>query len=150
MKALKRSFALLLVLSILFSIPALAVSDNARKVVAVAAKQLGKPYELHPDAPHSFNCASLVIYCFGKVKKGVVTSDGIKGNYKKIGSKSDLKIGDIVCFKNSKCWKPRIMNYHFGIYCGKGYFIHATIGKGVIRSKVSKYDGKWLGAYRVL
>lgn len=140
----------MLIVAMLFSIPALAASKRAKKVASIAAKQLGKPYRLSSDPPSSFNCSSLVRYCYNRVRPGTVTKNGINVRYKRIHSKNKLKVGDIVIFKNSSGVRPKILNYHFGIYCGKGYFIHASQAAGKVKcSKVKKYSGHWVGAIRI-
>lgn len=145
----RRICALFLVLSLIISIPALAES-RASKVVRVAQAQMGKKYRLDADAPNSFNCASLIVYCVNSVKKGTVSMNGVKDHYTKVKSMSSLKPGDIVCYRNSHKKGLKVMGYHFGIYCGKGYMIHASRSAGkVICSKVRKYHARFIGGLRI-
>ena len=61
----------------------------------------------------------------------------------------DVEPGDIVCFKNSSRLKG-ILGYHFGIYVGKGYFIHASNSAGkVTAGKLSQYRKRFIGAVRI-
>ena len=146
----KRIFAFILIIALLSSVPALAASDRAKQVAMNAVRQLGKPYKLLSDPPDSFNCSTLVTYCCNKVKSNVISIKGVNGSYKKIRSMSKLQIGDIVGYRIASGRTPQIMNYHFGIYCGKGYFIHASQNsRKVICSKVRSYRGKYLGAIRL-
>ena len=62
---------------------------------------------------------------------------------------SSVQPGDIVCFKTSGNEKG-LLSYHFGIYMGKGYFIHASnTAKQVIVSKMKSYSGRFLGGMRL-
>ena len=145
----KRTLALALLLLLILSTPAMALPKST-KVLNVAVAQLGKPYELSSDAPNSFNCASFVAYCFNTVKSGTITRNGVSGRCRKIGSMQKMKAGDIVCFRTSGSEKG-ILNYHFGLYMGKGRFIHASnSAKQVVISKLKSYSGRFLGALRVL
>jgi len=146
----RRSIALALALLMLFATPAMAISrTRARQVLSVAFEQLGKPYELISDAPNSFNCASFVAYCFNAVDSGSFTNNRFSGHYRKISSMKKLKAGDIVCFKASGS-ETGMLSYHFGIYMGKGHFIHASnSAKEVIISKLTSYSGRFLGGLRI-
>lgn len=141
----RKTLAIALVLAMIFATPALAASSQAKQVVSVALKQLGKPYALYPNSPSSFNCASLVRYCYNQVSSGKIT----RGGADRITSLSKLGLGDIVCFKASGN-EGGIPGCHFGIYVGKGYFIHASSSANkVIMSKVKNYSGRFVGALRV-
>ena len=60
-----------------------------------------------------------------------------------------MGLGDIVCFKSSGN-EGGVPGCHFGIYVGKGYFIHASSSANkVIMSKVKNYSGRFVGALRV-
>lgn len=145
----KRSMALALILMMLFSMPAMAATARARQAVAVALKQVGKPYQLHSDAPNSFNCATLVAYCCNQVSGRMFTKSGIAGQHKRISSMSKLEAGDVVCFKTSGSERG-VLSYHFGLYMGKGYFVHASNSADkVIVSKMKDYAGRFLGGLRV-
>lgn len=146
---MKRSIALVLLFALLFSMPAMASSSQVEKVLAVAMKQLGAPYELLSDAPKSFNCVSFVMYCFNQVESGTISQDGIKGDYTKITSTKHLKPGDIVCFEGSSGQKG-ILGSHYGIYAGKGCFIHASNRDGMVTaSKFKDYKKRFVGAIRI-
>ena len=145
----KRTMAIALVLAMIFATPAMAASSQAKQVVAVALRQLGKPYALYPNSPSSFNCASLVRYCCNQVSRGKITRDGVSGSAARITSLRKVGLGDIVCFKSSGN-ENGVPSCHFGIYVGKGYFIHASSSANkVIMSKVKNYSGRFIGALRV-
>ena len=146
----KRSIALALILLIIFMTPAMAVQSRASRVLTVAVSQLGKPYALVSSTPDSFNCASFVAYCYNTVSSGTITRNGVSGRCRKISSLKKLKAGDILCFRTSGSEKG-MLNYHFGLYMGKGRFIHASnSAKQVVISKLKSYSGRFLGALRVL
>lgn len=144
-----RIIALALVIALISATPAMALSAKGLQAVSVALRQVGKPYKLKSDAPNSFNCATLVGYCLNRVDSGKVTRNGIQGGYTKIGAMKLLDIGDVLCFKTTGS-EIGILSYHFGIYMGKGYFVHASNSANkVIVSKVKDYAGRFLGAIRV-
>ena len=141
--------SILLALSLAASMPATAESTQVEQLLNVAVEQLDKPYELFSNAPDSFNCLTLVIYCFNQVASGTITEDGVEGGYEKITSMQDVQPGDIVCFKSTNRLKG-ILGYHFGIYAGKGYFIHASNEAGkVTASKLKNYRKRFIGAVRI-
>ena len=147
---MKRTIACVLLLILALSVPAMAAPSQAEKVVSVAMEQVGAPYKLHSNAPKSFNCVTFVAYCFNKVAPGTISSDGISVSYKKVSSIRSLKPGDIVGFKSTKRLKG-IMGYHFGIYVGKGYFVHAANKTdGVIVSQLKDFKKRFAGAVRIL
>ena len=146
---MKRAIALVLMIVMLASTPAMADQLRTRQVLAVAVGQLGKPYALAPDAPNSFNCASFVVYCFNAVSSGTFSNATIHVPYKRISSIKKVRAGDIVCFKTSGD-EQGLLSYHFGIYMGRGYFIHASnTAKQVIVSKMKSYSGRFLGGMRL-
>lgn len=146
---IRNIIALALVLALMSAMPAMATSSKGLQAVSVALRQLGKPYTLRSDAPESFNCATLVGYCINRVESGKITGSGVHGNYTRIGSIKRLEAGDVLCFKTTGS-EIGILNYHFGIYMGRGYFVHASNSAGkVIVSKVRDYAGRFKGAIRV-
>lgn len=145
---IKSAIAIVLILTVILSASATAATKG-QQVVSVALTQLGKPYMLNSDAPNSFNCASFVIYCYNKVASGKITTSGISGSYSKITSASNLKEGDVVCFKTTQ-QESGILGCHFGIYMGRGYFIHASSSAGMVTvSKMKNYKKRFVGALRV-
>ena len=146
---MKKTVAIVLVLTLILAMPATAASPQVSKVLAVAKRQLGKPYALFSNAPRSFNCASFVIYCYNQVARGTITQNGIAVRYKKIRSIGSLKAGDILCFRLAKRQKGAL-THHYGIYVGQGRFVHASnTDKMVTVSKLSAYKKRFLGAMRI-
>lgn len=146
---MKRTVALVLLIIMVFITPATAASSRTGRVISVALKQLGAPYELISDAPNSFNCVSFVSYCYNKVVPGTIAKNRITADYSRIAAIKDLKPGDIVGFRSSKKSKG-LVGYHFGIYLGRGRFIHAANkADGVIVSKLKDYKKRFAGAVRI-
>lgn len=146
---IKSIIALVLALALVSAVPAMAASSKGMQAVSVALRQLGKPYSLRSDAPLSFNCATLVGYCVNRVESGKITGSGVHGDYARIGSIKRLEAGDVLCFKTTGS-EIGILNYHFGIYMGRGYFVHASNSAGKVTvSKVKDYAGRFKGAIRL-
>ncbi|HRP84618.1 MAG TPA: NlpC/P60 family protein, partial [Saprospiraceae bacterium] len=61
--------------------------------------------------------------------------------------KNELKEGDLVFFKING---PKVS--HVGLYLSDGYFVHATVKKGVMISSLSEpyYEKFYSGSGRVL
>ena len=136
---MKKTLAFIILFSLICAMPGLATASQIELTLATAIEQLGAPYELYSDAPFSFNCFTFVAYCFNEVVPGLISLDGIAADYEKITSIRDVKPGDIIGFKSSKNLRG-ILGYHFGIYIGKGYFIHAANKTdGVIVSRLKDY-----------
>ena len=149
---MRRTAAVALLMALMLTMFARPASADSpvEQVISVARDQLGKPYALFSDAPRSFNCVSFVAYCFNQVADGTISLDGISGDYKKIKSTKHLKTGDILCFK-SATRKKGVLSHHYGIYLGKGYFIHASnADKCVTISKLKSYKKRFTGAVRIL
>lgn len=147
---MKRVLALMLVMLMALAVPASASSSQVKQVLSVAMEQLGAPYALKSDAPKSFNCLSFVAYCFNQVVPGSITTSGVASEYTKVSSLSKLKAGDIVVFKSTRQLRG-VLGYHFAIYAGKGYIIHAAnLTDGVIVSKLKAYKKRFVGAVRIL
>lgn len=128
----------------------MAASTQVHQVLAIAKENLGAPYRVHSRPPKSFNCFTFVKYCFNQVVPGKISNTGVNGTYTTIKSTHALKAGDILFFKRTGKQKG-IRGYHYGIYQGRGYFIHAAEGKeGVRISKLKAYKKRFVGALRVL
>lgn len=152
---MKRVIAAILLAAMLLTAPAVAATSKGKAAVYVAMCQLGAPYALKSKAPDSFNCLSFVAYCCNKVKSGRITAKGFAADSRKIASIRDLKPGDVIAFTGNDLPKSvkkvkSLLSYHYGLYAGKGYFIHAANKKqGVIISRLSDYKKRFVGAVRV-
>jgi len=98
---------------------------SADALVEYAKNFLGTKYVRGGKSPKGFDCSGFVHYCLNQVgyKIKYMTSAGwAKSDLLKVTSMSDLKKGDIVCFKG-----------HVGIYMGDGDMIDASSSFGGIR-----------------
>ncbi len=117
---------------------------NAEKMIAVAEKQLGKPYVGGNEGPKSFDCSGLVYYCLREAgsNRGRYNAAGYSqvNDWTKISKLSDLKRGDLMFFWSSK--KHKIG--HVAIYIGDGMMIDASSSnhKVVKRSAFSNWCKK--------
>ena len=144
---LKKTCAMMLILAMILSTPAMATSSRVRRVLTTAVRQIGTPYALVSNAPHSFNCASFVAYCYNRAQRGTITYRGINHRYHKYRSIGNVKPGDVLCFNASG---PGPIDFHMGIYLGRGYFIHASNKAGrVTASKLKRYRSRFVGGIRI-
>ena len=112
-------------------------------IVAYAKKFLGCKYVYGATGPNTFDCSGFTQYVYKHFGYSISrTSSSQRNDGKVIKSKSDLKVGDIVCFPG-----------HVGIYVGSGNFIHAShTGSDVKISSLSSsyYKNKFLQGTRIL
>lgn len=104
---------------------------KVQKAVALALYQCGKPYGY--DDPKSFNCSSLVSYCYKKAgfkMKGDVKNQARDSRHKLVHSKS-FKMGDLLFFDENKDGKAD----HVGIYVKNNSMVEASKGAGKVRVK---------------
>jgi cell wall-associated NlpC family hydrolase len=100
-------------------------SVNTGDLIEFAKSLLGKKYVRGAKGPNTFDCSGFVYYCLKStgVKIGYMTSGGwANSSYTKISSMSDLKKGDVVCFKG-----------HVALYMGGGQIIDASSSQGKVR-----------------
>lgn len=103
--------------------PSFSATTKAQKAAKLAVSYVGRPYG--SNEPSSFNCSSLVRYCFGKYgysMKGSAAAIAADNSLKRVSSYSDAKIGDILCFDTNGSGECD----HVAIYLGKGYFVEAS------------------------
>lgn len=125
-----------------------STSTKKDKAVALAISFVGRPYGNHE--PSSFNCSSLVKYCFEKYGysiRGTAAKIATDSSLTKVSSYSSCKRGDILCFDTNG---DRTCD-HVGIYIGDGYFVEASqnAGKVQINSMSSWYRSHLMWARRV-
>lgn len=123
--------------------------DNLRLYTA-ASHWLGVPYRSGGNSLKGTDCSGLVGKLYQEVYHRNLSRSAeniAKNNCSRI-SKSNLKAGDLVFFNTAG--KKRKKINHVGLFLKSGYFIHASISKGVIISnleedyyrKTWKYGGK--------
>ena len=124
--------------------------DKADKVVALAEKQIGKPYVWGAEGPDSFDCSGLVYYVY-KEAVGINLPRVSRDQYN-VGtyiSKENLKPGDLVFSSTNDAGTIT----HVGIYVGDNKMIHSpNSGKNVEKVDLSNNYWKncYVGAKRVL
>ena len=112
-------------------------------IIAYAKKYLGCKYVYGATGPNTFDCSGFTQYVYKHFGYSISrTSTSQRGDGKVIKSKSDLQLGDIVCFPG-----------HVGLYVGGGNFIHAShTGSDVKISSLSSsyYKNKFIQGTRIL
>lgn len=123
---------------------------SAQDVIAYAKNYLGVRYVYGGSSPKGFDCSGFTVYVFKHF--GISLSRTATGQYQygSSVSKSELKPGDLVFFKNSGSSKAI---GHVGIYVGGGSFIHASSPGDVVKItslSESYYVKNYVGARRIL
>ena len=122
---------------------------DADDLISIVRGYIGTPYG--SNEPSSFNCSSLVRYCYKKIGyslKADAKSQAADGRFSKITSISDLQKGDILCFDtdfDGTC-------DHTAISTGGSSFIEASQKAGKVQSNslTDYYKKAFLWARRVL
>lgn len=101
-------------------VPDLTADSKAQKALAIALKQVGKPYVWGNEGPDSFDCSGLMYYSYGKV--GIRLPRVARNQAKKYPKVSldELQPGDLIFFHDYG---------HVGMYVGDGKYVHAP-GRG--------------------
>ena len=90
---------------------------RARKVIAEAARQKGKPYVYGADGPHSFDCSGLVRYVFlHALHKSLPHNAAEQYAVSHHIRRRDLRVGDLVFVDNGGHVS------HVGIYAGHNHW----------------------------
>ncbi len=118
-------------------------STSGSKVVAYAKKFLGNPYVWGGTSlTNGCDCSGFVMSVYSHFGYSLPHSSSALAGVGTAVSKSDLQVGDIVCFTG-----------HVGIYIGGNKMIHASTPKtGIIISSLSEryYASKYKCARRVI
>ncbi len=126
-------------------------SVRGSDIVAYAKKFLGRRYVYGGNGPNSFDCSGFTCYVFkhfGVSLPRTVSGQYYSGKGTKITKMSNLKVGDIVCFRD---YSSGNAFGHCGIYIGGGQFIHASTTNYQVRiSDLSgTYSNRFCGGLRV-
>jgi len=124
-------------------VPANRGSRKGSDVAKYAQKFVGYPYKYGAKGPNAFDCSGFTSYVYKQFGVNIPSSSVAQRSVGKYVPKSDLRPGDIVCFKNTN---------HVGIYIGGGKFVHASTYKtGVKRSSLNdgKYPQRYVTARRI-
>lgn len=122
-------------------------ATNSDKLLSVARTHMGVPYVFGGQSASGFDCSGYTQYVYNKVGISIPRTTGSQATVGEAVSKSNLKPGDLIFFKNT--YKRGIS--HVGIYVGNNNFISATSSKGVdVVSLNNSYWGpKYATARRV-
>ena len=127
-------------------------SQKRTDLINFAATLLGTPYRSGGETPGAgFDCSGFTYYVFGKF--GYSLPRGPASQMNALGtsiSKSELKPGDLVFFKNPYAGKAI---GHVGIYVGNGQMIHSNKPGGSVRYVTINsgyYATNYVGARRVI
>lgn len=112
---------------------------TARRAIAFAQSQLGKPYVWGATGPDSYDCSGLTMASYGAAGVGMAHFSGAQFSSFPQVSISELLPGDLVF------WGPGGSN-HVGLYIGNGLMIHAPHSGDVVR--VAPFWGAPSGAVR--
>lgn len=113
----------------------------ADEIIALALKQVGKPYVLGASGPNTFDCSGLTYYVYGKYGYKLPRASYNQATVGTAVSLQNLRKGDLVFFRNT--WRNNGSVDHVAIYMGDGKIVHA-ITSGVTTSNLKGY---WLDHY---
>jgi peptidoglycan DL-endopeptidase CwlO len=119
-----------------------AASGAARKAVAFALDQVGKPYVWGAAGPSSYDCSGLTMASWQAGGVSLPHSAADQYNYGHHVSRDQLQPGDLIFF-----YQPI---GHVTIYLGDGMMVSApTEGQNVSVVPLSAFDGDYVGATRL-
>ncbi len=121
---------------------------KTNSVIKTAKKFLGTRYKFGGTSHRGIDCSGFTKTVFKKNNKKLPRTASKQAKVGKRVSRTNLKPGDLVFFKNT--YKKGVS--HVGIYLGHDKFIHASSGaKKVTISSLSKpyYKNHYAGARRV-
>lgn len=107
-------------------------------LLALARKQLGKPYIYGSTGMAGFDCSGLTYYLYGAhdISLHRTASQQLQDGI--VVSRAHMQVGDLVFFHES--WDSYPAS-HIGIYAGNNMVIHASSSRGVICESL---DAAWL------
>ena len=125
-----------------------AALELRHSLLALARKQVGKPYIYGSTGPRGFDCSGLTTYLYKNHGVGLYRTaegqlaDGV------IVSKEGMQVGDLIFFRKAG---DTTLASHVGIYAGDNKMIHAG-SKGIACVELTGfyYEGNFLCARRVI
>lgn len=131
------------------------VSGKAGQVIEIARSFIGKVrYSMKAESPQRgvSDCSGFTQYCYRQIGVSIGRATGNQVTKGSKVSKSNLRPGDLVFFKNTYTSGYIYGVSHVGIYLGSGKFIHCSSSGGVKISNLntSYYISHWLMGRRVL
>jgi cell wall-associated NlpC family hydrolase len=122
--------------------------ENIQNLFTDVKQYLGIRYRFGGDSPSGFDCSGFVSYMFNKTfdVKLPHSSQQMATMGERV-SRSELKPGDLVLFKNGN---NRIN--HVGIFIGNDTFVHSSLSKGITRDTLNEsyYDKRFATGVRIL
>ncbi|MEE9429401.1 MAG: C40 family peptidase [Melioribacteraceae bacterium] len=124
-------------------------NSKKKKFLYKLAEYINTPYQYGGETKSGMDCSGFTQTVYKK-SLNVDLPRTAREQFKvgeKIGSKSDLKFGDLVYFDTSSLHFPG----HVGIFLDKDLFAHASSSRGVIISSLNNtyYANKYIGATRI-
>ena len=123
---------------------------KGRRLIRRGRWHIGTPYRLSPPAPcwayRKEDCSCFTRLVFRRFKK-LADSPVLQFQYgHKVRSRSNLRRGDLVFFKERGYGKPIT---HVGFYSGNGHILHASGYFGKVVNSKMKYINNYYGAKRI-
>ncbi len=126
------------------------VKDPIAQALEIAKAQMGKPYKLGAsitrEAPHAFDCSSLVAYAYAQAGVAIPRVSIDQYVWGEPVDRESLAPGDLVFFNTKKegvkIWYETVDVTpgrsipegvsHVGMYCGEGLLLHARKTSGAV------------------
>lgn len=112
-------------------------ADQKQAVIDLSRSLIGIPYVLGGTSSSGLDCSGLTLYIYHKLfdislehqaSIQAKTGTGVK--------KSDVRIGDILCFD----WDNNGSCDHVGIYIGNNHYVNASRSRGKVCELVADFD----------
>lgn len=131
------------------------IDGKTEKLIEIARSFIGKVrYSKGAESPQRgvSDCSGFTQYCYRQIGVSIGRATGNQVTKGSKVSKSNLRPGDLVFFKNTYTSGYVYGVSHVGIYLGSGKFIHCSSSGGVKISNLntSYYISHWLMGRRVL
>lgn len=114
---------------------------SADEIISTAKKYIGVRYRSGGTSANGFDCTGYTQFIYKQFDIALPRTTSSQATVGSAVSKSELKVGDLVIFKNTYRKGPS----HAGIYVGSGQFIHASTSRGV---RIDDLDSNyWVGRF---